>query len=493
MLDVWTILVVILVVATLQGVGFFVLHRTQPAIPGLRAYGTAFIIFAVGMALLSARGMIADLYSITLGNLLVASGHLILTGGLYRFFGKRRPRWLDVIFAVTFLLVFPLYVYLDPGNISLRVLISGFVLASAFLCMAWLLWQDDDYPRPLRWILIVLILIHSSLLVGRGIVLFLTPGQVEMVANHPLHALLFLETNVFMTFLFIGLVGLVMARTAADLARKNRELTAEIGIRQQLQEDLSASFAKESDLRQQQQHLLHLVGHEFRTPLAIIERATEMIGVLITAPPAAVAERLRVIQEAVRRQRLLIQTFLATERVEESIVQKEPLELGDLSREAVNYFASTGQETRIRLTAAPDALPMIGDTAMISTLFVNLLDNALKYSPADKPVQFALRREGDRAVATIADQGIGIPAAEREHIGQRFFRASNTSGRGGTGLGLHTAMRIVELHDGTMRIDSKDGQGTMIEVSLPIAQPEAGVPEAGVPGADTDLPSATGG
>lgn len=482
MLDVRTIIVVILVVATLQGIGFFVLHRTQPGIPGLSSYGAAFISFAIGMALVSARGMIADLYSVTLGNFLIGLGHLVLAAGFYRFFGKRRPHWLDVIFAVTFLLVFPLCVYLDAGNISLRVLISGFVLASAFLCMVWLLWQDNDYPRPLRWILIVLILIHSTLLIGRGIVLFLTPGQVEMVANHPLHALLFMETNVFMTFLFIGLVGLVMARTAADLARKNRELTAEIGIRRQLQEDLSASLAKESQLRQQQQHLLHLVGHEFRTPLAIIERATEMIGVLITSPPAAIAERLRAIQEAVRRQRLLIQTFLATERMEERIVQKEPLDLGPLSQEAVRYFASTGQETRIRLAPAPEALPMIGDTAMISTLFVNLLDNALKYSPTDKPVEFALWREGDRAVATIADQGIGIPVAERERIGQRFFRASNTSGHSGTGLGLHTAMRIVELHDGTMRIDSSDGKGTTIQVNLPLV----------LPGADTDLLSATG-
>ncbi|MBC7135932.1 MAG: ATP-binding protein [Oceanibaculum nanhaiense] len=112
---------------------------------------------------------------------------------------------------------------------------------------------------------------------------------------------------------------------------------------------------------------------------------------------------------------------------------------------------------------------MIGDAAMLSTLFVNLLDNALKYSPADKPVNFELCREGDRAITSIVDQGIGIPPEELEHIGQRFFRASNASSHSGTGLGLHTAMRLVELHEGEMRIDSSQGQGTTILVSLPLS------------------------
>ncbi|MFN3461536.1 MAG: sensor histidine kinase [Oceanibaculum sp.] len=483
MLDVRTLLVVILVVATLQGVGFLVLHRTQPGVPGLRRSGVAFIIFAIGMALTAARGSIDIVYSVLLGNLLVGGGHLLLVDGLCRFFDRPRPRWLDVIFFLTYLIVFPLCVYLEPENISIRVLISGLVLTAAFLTMVWLLWQARDYPRSLCWSLIVLTLIHVALLIGRGIGVMLSPGQVEMVANDPLHALLFLESNVYMTFLFIGLVGLVMARGAADLARKNRELTAEIGIRRQLQEDLSASFAKESELRQQQQHLLHLVSHEFRTPLAIIERAAEMIGVLMTAPPAPIGERLDAIREAVRRQRLLIQTFLATERVEEGIVEKEPLELGSLALDSVRYFASTGQEARIRLAAAPERLSMIGDAAMISTLFVNLLDNALKYSPADRPVDFELRREGDRAMATILDRGIGIPPDEIDRIGQRFFRASNTSGRSGTGLGLHTAMRLIELHGGELRIESGDGQGTTIRVKLPLAVQEA----------DTDQPSGMGG
>lgn len=482
MLDVRTLLVVILVVAVLQGIGFLVLHRTQPSVPGLRSYGIAFIIFAIGMVLAAARGAISDLYSVLLGNLLIGLGHLVLADGLYRFFGKRRPHWLDVTFAISYLVVFPLCIFLDPGNTSIRVLLSGLVLGTAFLIMVWLLWQDEDYPLPLRWTLIILTLIHVTLLNGRGIVMILTPGQVEMVANDPLHALLFMETNVYMTFLFVGLVGLVMARITADIARKNRELTTEIGIRRQLQDDLSASFMKESELRQQQQHLLHLVSHEFRTPLAIVERAVEMIGVLMTAPPAAVAERLGAIREAVRRQRLLIQTFLATERVEDGVVQKERLDLRSLGQEAVRYFASTGQEARIRLATAPEELPMIGDAAMISTLFVNLLDNALKYSPADKPVDFELWHEGGRAWARITDRGIGIPREEIDSVGQRFFRASNASGHSGTGLGLHTATRLVELHDGDLRIESSNEQGTVIQVSLPLAM----VPT------NSDLPSNTG-
>jgi signal transduction histidine kinase len=104
----------------------------------------------------------------------------------------------------------------------------------------------------------------------------------------------------------------------------------------------------------------------------------------------------------------------------------------------------------------------------------NLLENAVKYSPRGGSVEVAIGSEDGTAVLRVADRGEGIPAADLPYIWERFRRGRNVEGRiPGTGIGLAGVKRIVELHGGTIAVDSQVGVGTTLTVRLPLAAPES--------------------
>jgi signal transduction histidine kinase len=121
---------------------------------------------------------------------------------------------------------------------------------------------------------------------------------------------------------------------------------------------------------------------------------------------------------------------------------------------------------------------------LLRHILSNLLSNAVKYSKPGTPVRGSTRREGNNAVFTIADQGIGIPAEAQAKVFQAFFRAGNAGSFAGTGLGLVVVKRCVDLHGGTISIQSVEGAGTTVRVSLPLFAP----PSPPVPPTD-DKPS----
>lgn len=99
---------------------------------------------------------------------------------------------------------------------------------------------------------------------------------------------------------------------------------------------------------------------------------------------------------------------------------------------------------------------------------VNLLDNAFKYSQAHSSVSVRLEREDGHARITVADEGIGIPEADREKVFERFYRADNVRHVPGTGLGLSIVKYIIDAHQGTIRLDRSSGGGTAVEIKLPL-------------------------
>jgi signal transduction histidine kinase len=113
------------------------------------------------------------------------------------------------------------------------------------------------------------------------------------------------------------------------------------------------------------------------------------------------------------------------------------------------------------------------DAARLERAIANLVGNAVKYSPSGGEILVPVRREqavdGDYAVVTVRDSGIGIPEADPPHIFRRFYRGNNVVGRfGGAGLGLGGARHIIERHGGTIAVDSREGCGTMFTVRLPV-------------------------
>jgi signal transduction histidine kinase len=112
-----------------------------------------------------------------------------------------------------------------------------------------------------------------------------------------------------------------------------------------------------------------------------------------------------------------------------------------------------------------------GVRSELESVCTNLLDNALKYTDADGRVRAAVCREGDTVVLTVADDGLGINPADRERLGQEFFRSTNPEAvrRPGSGLGLAIVARVVERHHGTLHVESAPGRGSTFAVRLPAA------------------------
>ena len=122
---------------------------------------------------------------------------------------------------------------------------------------------------------------------------------------------------------------------------------------------------------------------------------------------------------------------------------------------------------------APSLPPMNQDQGKIEQILNNLLSNAIKYSPVGSTIAFRARCDGDQVEFHVQDQGIGIPLAEREQLFEPFYRASNVGKVPGTGLGLAIVKQAVELHGGTIAIQSEEGKGTTFSVSLPSFPPDA--------------------
>jgi two-component system, OmpR family, sensor kinase len=111
-------------------------------------------------------------------------------------------------------------------------------------------------------------------------------------------------------------------------------------------------------------------------------------------------------------------------------------------------------------------VPMIGDAKLLFQALSNLLSNAVKYSPAGGAIAVTMETADDEVVVAVTDHGIGIPASDLPHLFERYHRGSNVSGIVGTGVGLYLVKTAVDLHRGTVEVQSKEGEGSRFTVRL---------------------------
>jgi signal transduction histidine kinase len=111
---------------------------------------------------------------------------------------------------------------------------------------------------------------------------------------------------------------------------------------------------------------------------------------------------------------------------------------------------------------------MVGDPKLLFQVFSNILSNAVKYSPGDCSIDISAEVLSEQVVVATADQGIGIPASDLDRLFERYHRGSNVSGIVGTGLGLYLVKMVVDLHGGSIEVQSKEGEGSRFTLRLPI-------------------------
>jgi signal transduction histidine kinase len=174
------------------------------------------------------------------------------------------------------------------------------------------------------------------------------------------------------------------------------------------------------------------------------------------------------IGEALERLFSLIDRFMAKDR--DSGFQPEPIRVGSLIADVRLHFGMTGRGERLAFTVDDDAVSLFADHEMLATVLIDLIDNALKYSRKDQPVDVDVGRDCRCVVVKVRDRGIGIPQAELHKIGRRFFRASNTTAGTGTGLGLYTSRKLLAYHDGTLQLLANEDRGITAIVRLPLSE-----------------------
>ena len=212
-------------------------------------------------------------------------------------------------------------------------------------------------------------------------------------------------------------------------------------------------------------------SHELRTPVAVI--LTECDTLEQGAPTAEdYRAGVEVIHGQARQMSRLITQLLHITRLEQG-TQKLETESADLSELARSVCTAQAQlaPRGITLTCdAPDPVTLPLDVTLMTRLLNNLISNAFRYGRDGGHTAVSVVREGDTAVLSVADDGIGIPPALQERIWQRFYQVDPArSGSEGTGLGLFMVRQIARLHGGTAEVSSIPGQGSTFTVRLPMA------------------------
>jgi PAS domain S-box-containing protein len=248
-----------------------------------------------------------------------------------------------------------------------------------------------------------------------------------------------------------------------------RDITAQKNIEAELRNALE----KEQELRELKNRFISMASHEFRTPLTIIMSSVYILSkALNRLDDNARESHFNKIRSQVNQMTILLDDVLSIGKMESKHVDFAPklMDIKQFCYELIQEFHDTfdGDYTLEYSTTQP-GLIMPADEKLLRQAFGNLISNAAKYSPQGSTIHVALAHNADELTFTVADQGIGIPEEDKEHLFEVFHRASNVGQLSGTGLGLAIAKQAVELHGGTIDFVSHKGEGTTFTIVLPLS------------------------
>jgi two-component system phosphate regulon sensor histidine kinase PhoR len=215
-------------------------------------------------------------------------------------------------------------------------------------------------------------------------------------------------------------------------------------------------------------------SHELKTPVAAVRALAETLLTALPEDPDAGRRFAERIGREAERLDALARDLLDLSRVERGALDVEPVDLVGLVKEVVGGYVDLAEERRVTLdTELRPGVALRGDRAQLGLLLSNLVDNALRHTPAKGTVCVRLDAAESRAILQVADTGEGIPASELPRVFERFYRVDKARARqtGGTGLGLAIVRHVAEAHGGTVRADSELARGTTFTVTLPVAGP----------------------
>ncbi len=246
----------------------------------------------------------------------------------------------------------------------------------------------------------------------------------------------------------------------------------DITARIRAEQSTRAALAQQQELNGLRSRFVAMTSHEFRTPLATILSSAELLKYYGDRLPAKdKADVIQTIENSVHRMTRMLDRVLLLGKADAQMLEFQPRELDVLALCRVLVDEARTQQPTTRCTIVTDFAPLpatgLYDEKLLRHIFGNLLSNALKYSPQGGEVRFAVTPEATHLAMQVSDQGIGIPAEEIPHLFESFHRASNVGHITGTGLGLAIVKNAVDLHGGSIHVDSQAGRGTCFTVRIP--------------------------
>jgi len=235
--------------------------------------------------------------------------------------------------------------------------------------------------------------------------------------------------------------------------------------------ELQKALENEKHLGELKSRFVTMASHEFKTPLSTILTSATLIEKYKTEPEQDQrVKHLKRISDSVQNLTGLLNEFLSIGKLDEGKVEIkiEPFVLKELVEEVVSdmeQLRKTNQKIQVENLINSSIFSL--DKTIVRNILVNLISNAIKFSPENSEIVVKLFGENKELIISIKDNGIGIPFEDQAHLFSRFFRARNAENIKGTGLGLHIVQRYAEMLGGTINFESEIGTGTTFTVQIP--------------------------
>jgi signal transduction histidine kinase len=221
------------------------------------------------------------------------------------------------------------------------------------------------------------------------------------------------------------------------------------------------------------------VSHELRTPLTSVSGFLELLGDEEDTLALTGRTYLTAARRGTARLQRIVDDLLLVAQIEAGLLElhTEPVDLAELAAEAIEDARAAATEKRVAINLETEGpLFLEADAARLRQVLDNLLSNAIKYTPTGGAVVLSTSDRDGRRRIEVSDNGIGVPHDELGQLFSRFYRASTATRRAipGTGVGLVIVRAIVEGHGGTISLESREGEGTRVTVTLPLRQSDGG-------------------
>ncbi len=332
----------------------------------------------------------------------------------------------------------------------------------------WLPWLEWLAALGLGGLAIVLLPRHpwqvALILAGTAVIILpVAAGEILRMTG--------LLPDISLPGLALGLtVPILLGAAIMEADRQRRAMDRSNAEHRQRMQDLSRQLEAERRAAQDRTQFIDMISHEYRTPLSVFSANLDVLEMRDSdGSQAKVIARMR---RSIHRLAEIVEIGLGRIRADlaQTTMTLSPLTLADCLDDTVRTACGLHPGRRVDVDDQGDGLILMADGPMVKTAFLNLLDNALKYSAPTQPVQVRLERAGPSACISVTDHGIGIAPDDMDRVFDRFFRTSRTASQPGTGMGLDICRRIIHAHGGTVTLASKIGQGTTATVCLPLAQ-----------------------